>query len=131
MLWRRLKHAMESFQNVERLLGLTRFGCPRTTGDMEVASTITLTERLLGWIKERKSVHPEDARGIWMDNNNEEYQKYQNIFLGIELFIWGIGHFLHVLGKVSCEVHIMCIRPRYNYCLVYGYPLHQPFRDSA
>ncbi|MBM56269.1 MAG: hypothetical protein CMB32_06910 [Euryarchaeota archaeon] len=71
------------------------------TGDMEVASTITLTERLLGWIKERKSVHPEDARGIWMDNNNEEYQKYQNIFLGIELFIWGIGLLTLLAGAVG------------------------------
>ena len=71
------------------------------TGDMEIAKTITLTDRLLGWMKERKSVHPEDARGVWMENNNEEYQKYQNIFLGIELFIWGIGLLTLLAGAVG------------------------------
>ena len=71
------------------------------TGDMEVEKTVTLTDRLLSWMKERKSVHPEDARGVWMDNNNEEYQKYQNIFLGIELFIWGIGLLTLLAGAVG------------------------------
>lgn len=71
------------------------------TGDMKIAKTITLTDRLLNWFKERKSVHPEDPRGIWMDNNNEEYQKYQNIFMGIELFIWGIGLLTLLAGAVG------------------------------
>ena len=71
------------------------------TGDMKTAKTITLTDRLLTWFKERKSVHPEDPRGIWMDNNNEEYQKYQNIFMGIELFIWGIGLLTLLAGAVG------------------------------
>ena len=71
------------------------------TGDMKIAKTITLTDRLLNWFKERKSVHPEDSRGIWMDNNNEEYQKYQNIFMGIELFIWGIGLLTLLAGAVG------------------------------
>lgn len=71
------------------------------TGDMEVEKTVTLTDRLLSWMKERKNVHPEDARGVWMDNNNEEYQKFQNIFLGIELFIWGIGLLTLLAGAVG------------------------------
>ena len=71
------------------------------TGDMKIAKTITLTDRLLNWFKERKSVHPEDSRGIWMNNNNEEYQKYQNIFMGIELFIWGIGLLTLLAGAVG------------------------------
>ena len=71
------------------------------TGDMAVSKTVSLTDRLLSWMKERKSVHPEDARGVWMDNNNEEYQKFQNIFLGIELFIWGIGLLTLLAGAVG------------------------------
>ncbi len=71
------------------------------TGDMAISKTVTLTDRLLGWMKERKSVHPEDARGVWMENNNEEYQKFQNIFLGIELFIWGIGLLTLLAGAVG------------------------------
>ena len=71
------------------------------TGDMEVVETVSLTDRLMVWLKERKSVHPEDARGIWMENNNEEYQKYQNIFLGIELFIWGLGLLTLLAGAMG------------------------------
>ena len=68
---------------------------------MEVVETVSLTDRLMVWLKERKSVHPEDARGIWMENNNEEYQKYQNIFLGIELFIWGLGLLTLLAGAMG------------------------------
>ena len=71
------------------------------TGDMAISNTISLTDRLLEWMKERKGVHPEDARGVWMENNNEEYQKFQNIFLGIELFIWGIGLLTLLAGAVG------------------------------
>ena len=53
------------------------------TGDMPIAGTRVLTESLLSWFKERKVVHPDDARGVRMENNNEEYERFQNIFLGI------------------------------------------------
>ena len=36
-----------------------------------------------------------------MENNNEEYQKYQNIFLGIELFIWGLGLLTLLAGAMG------------------------------
>jgi putative ABC transport system permease protein len=71
------------------------------TGDMPISQTVSLTDRLLTWVKERKVVHPEDPRGIWMENNNEEYQKFQNIFTGIELFIWGIGLLTLLAGAVG------------------------------
>ena len=71
------------------------------TGDMPIPATMTLTDRLQSWFKDRKSVHPEDQRGIWFDNNNEEYKRYQDIFVGIELFIWGLGFLTLLAGAVG------------------------------
>ena len=71
------------------------------TGELPIAGTRTLTESLLSWFKDRKVVHPDDTRGVWMRNNNEEYERFQNIFLGIELFIWGIGLLTLLAGAVG------------------------------
>ena len=32
------------------------------TGDMEVVETVSLTDRLMVWLKERKSVHPRGCK---------------------------------------------------------------------
>ena len=49
-----------------------------------------------------KAVHPEDPRGVEVDNNNEEYAMYASIFDGIRLFIWGIG--LYDPARRGCGV---------------------------
>jgi len=71
------------------------------TGDMPVAGTILLSDALLSWFKDRKVVHPDDERGVRIENNNEEYERFQNIFLGIELFIWGLGLLTLLAGAVG------------------------------
>ena len=71
------------------------------TGDMPIAGTRLLSDALLSWFKDRKVVHPDDARGVRIENNNEEYERFQNIFLGIELFIWGLGLLTLLAGAVG------------------------------
>jgi len=71
------------------------------TGDMPVAGTRLLSEALLSWFKDRKVVHPDDSRGVRIENNNEEYERFQNIFLGIEFFIWGLGLLTLLAGAVG------------------------------
>lgn len=71
------------------------------TGSMPIPETKKMTAYLLSWFKDRKAVHPDDARGITMNNNNEEYERFQNIFMGIELFIWGIGLLTLLAGAVG------------------------------
>ena len=71
------------------------------TGDMPVSETMWLTDYLQSWFKDRKGVHPEDQRGVWLNNNNEEYQRYQDIFIGIEIFIWGLGLLTLLAGAVG------------------------------
>ncbi len=71
------------------------------TGSMPIPETKKMTAYLLSWFKDRKAVHPDDARGITMNNNNEAYERFQNIFMGIELFIWGIGLLTLLAGAVG------------------------------
>jgi putative ABC transport system permease protein len=71
------------------------------TGEMPIADTRVLSDALLSWFKDRKVVHPDDARGVRIENNNEEYERFQNIFLGIELFIWGLGLLTLLAGAVG------------------------------
>jgi putative ABC transport system permease protein len=71
------------------------------TGSMPIPETTSMTATLLSWFKDRKGVHPDDSRGIIMENNNEEYARFQNIFMGIELFIWGIGLLTLLAGAVG------------------------------
>ena len=47
-----------------------------STGDMETEATIAQSGRMLSWLKDVKAVHPEDSRGVRVDNNNEEYAMY-------------------------------------------------------
>ena len=60
-----------------------------STGDMATEATVAQSGRMLSWLKDVKAVHPEDSRGVRVDNNNEEYAMYASIFGGIRLFIWG------------------------------------------
>jgi len=73
------------------------------TGSMPIPETTSMTATLLSWFKDRKGVHPDDSRGIIMENNNEEYARFQNIFMGIELFIWGIGLLTLLAGAVGVD----------------------------
>ena len=72
-----------------------------STGDMSTEATVSQSSRMLSWLKDVKTVHPEDSRGVQVDNNNEEYAMYAAIFDGIRLFIWGIGLMTLLAGAVG------------------------------
>ena len=72
-----------------------------STGDMTTEATVSQSTRMLSWLKDVKAVHPEDSRGVQVDNNNEEYAMYASIFNGIRLFIWGIGLMTLLAGAVG------------------------------
>ena len=72
-----------------------------STGDMTTEATVAQSGRMLGWLKDVKAVHPDDSRGVRVDNNNEEYAMYASIFEGIRLFIWGIGLMTLLAGAVG------------------------------
>ena len=68
---------------------------------MTTEATVSQSGRMLSWLKDVKAVHPEDSRGVRVDNNNEEYAMYASIFEGIRLFIWGIGLMTLLAGAVG------------------------------
>jgi len=72
-----------------------------STGDMTTEATVAQSGRMLSWLKDVKVVHPDDSRGVRVDNNNEEYAMYASIFEGIRLFIWGIGLMTLLAGAVG------------------------------
>jgi putative ABC transport system permease protein len=72
-----------------------------STGDMTTEATVDQSGRMLSWLKDVKVVHPDDSRGVRVDNNNEEYAMYASIFEGIRLFIWGIGLMTLLAGAVG------------------------------
>ncbi len=72
-----------------------------STGDMTTDATVVQSARMLSWLKDVKAIHPEDARGVRVDNNNEEYAMYASIFEGIRIFIWGIGLMTLLAGAVG------------------------------
>ncbi len=72
-----------------------------STGDMATEATVAQSNRMRTWLKDVKAVHPDDSRGVDVDNNNEEYAMYASIFDGIRLFIWGIGLMTLLAGAVG------------------------------
>jgi putative ABC transport system permease protein len=79
-----------------------------STGEMDLASTTDQTAALAAFLRERKSVHPDDESAVEVRNNNENFAQFQSIFDGIRLFIWGIGIMTLLAGAVGVA-NIMAI----------------------
>lgn len=46
---------------------------------------------LLALLKERHFIAPDDPKGIWSDNVEEEFQEIQGLFFGIKFLVWFVG----------------------------------------
>lgn len=57
---------------------------------------------------ERLKVDPRDARGLYIRNHFEEYNKIQSVFSGIEMFVWLMGIMTIIAGVVGVS-NIMLI----------------------
>ena len=64
-------------------------------------------------LKESKSIHPDDPSGIGGFNREERFQQVQNLFVGIELFLWfvGIGTLLAGIIGVS-NIMLIIVKER-------------------
>ena len=47
--------------------------------------------QLISFLKERHRIHPDDPRGFWCDNLEEQFMEVSNLFTGIKLLIWFVG----------------------------------------
>lgn len=64
-------------------------------------------------LKERHSVHPEDPRGIGGFNAAEEFQKVNNLFIGIESLSWFVGVLTLIAGIIGISnIMLVIIKER-------------------
>ncbi|MFT6360953.1 MAG: putative ABC transport system permease protein, partial [Saprospiraceae bacterium] len=76
----------------------------------EENSAAIFEPQLLALLKERHRVHPDDPRGFWCNNIEEEFMSVANLFTGIKLLIWfvGIGSLLFgILGVGNIMVIVV------------------------
>ena len=78
------------------------------SGEAPLDQTIAMSEEIDGYLRSEHQVHPDDRRGVNVNNLNEEAQTYQNIFLGIEVFIFALG-ILTLLAGIIGVSNIMSI----------------------
>jgi putative ABC transport system permease protein len=79
-----------------------------TTGDASLEESNKIAENVNQFLSQRHLYDPTDQRAVFIRNNNEEYQKIQGVFNGIQLFIWFIGLGTLMAGVVGIS-NIMAI----------------------
>jgi putative ABC transport system permease protein len=50
-----------------------------------------LEDDIISFLKQRQSVHPDDARAFSIANQENQFLQVQNLFLAIKIFIWMVG----------------------------------------
>ncbi|MEH0156312.1 ABC transporter permease [Limibacter armeniacum] len=59
-----------------------------TLGDASVAEAAEVERKLREKLAARHSFDRTDDRAVWIRNNVENFQKFQNLFTGIKAFVW-------------------------------------------
>ncbi len=72
-----------------------------STEEQEIDETELLAEDIDQALRGKYAVHPEDARGLNVRNNNAEWQMFENMFLGIKIFMFILGFFTLLAGVIG------------------------------
>lgn len=76
-------------------------------------SAVTLEKRIKRFLKQRKSVHPDDPSAFGSYNAQEEYEKLQNLFTGIRALVWVVGVGTLLAGIVGVgNIMLISVRER-------------------
>ena len=54
-------------------------------------SATALEPHMMGMLRERHSVHPEDEQGFWVNNMEEQFGEVMGLFNGISFLVWFVG----------------------------------------
>jgi putative ABC transport system permease protein len=72
-----------------------------STGDLSPTDAAAMAQDVDWDLRNHLAVHPDDQRGLSVHDNNEDAAMFQRIFLGIRLFIWGIGGLTLLAGAIG------------------------------
>ena len=67
-----------------------------------------MADEIDGYLRAEHKVAPEDSRGVEVTNMNEEAQRFENIFLGIKIFVFILGMLTLMAGIIGVS-NIMSI----------------------
>ncbi|MBI9053957.1 MAG: ABC transporter permease [Bacteroidales bacterium] len=79
-----------------------------TTGDATMEESMKIENDIRSKYSIRHKFDKSDQRALFINNNVEEYEKFQNLFSGIRLFVWIIGIGTIIAGIVGVS-NIMLI----------------------
>lgn len=68
---------------------------------IEGVSVSELETKILKVLKERHRVHPDDPFAYGVNNNEEDFAEYDNVFKGINFLIWFVGTLTLVAGVIG------------------------------
>jgi putative ABC transport system permease protein len=84
-----------------------------TVGATNVADSKRLAERVIRFMAERKGVSPTDRQAMHIENNVEEFERTNSVFVWIQAFVWivGIGTLLAGVVGVS-NIMLVSVKER-------------------
>jgi len=82
-----------------------------TTGSATLATTEGMAKDVKRRIASRHAFSTEDPRAVFVNNNNEEFQKFTSLMAAIRLFVWIVGVGTILAGVVGVS-NIMMITVR-------------------
>ena len=84
-----------------------------TIGNASVAQSRQLAESLVRFVAARHGVSPDDRRALHVQNNVEEFERVNSVFVWIQVFVWivGIGTLLAGIVGVS-NIMLISVKER-------------------
>ncbi|MEP7049884.1 MAG: ABC transporter permease [Pseudomonadota bacterium] len=84
-----------------------------TIGDATIAQSKALADNLLRLVAARHGVSPADRRALHVQNNVEEFERVNHVFVWIQVFVWivGIGTLLAGMVGVS-NIMLISVKER-------------------
>lgn len=80
-----------------------------TVGDASLKQTKAIEKEVRNQLANLHHFDPTDERAIRINNNVENYRKFQNLFLGIRIFIWIVGIGTIIAGIVGISNIMMIV----------------------
>ncbi|BDD08948.1 ABC transporter permease [Fulvitalea axinellae] len=80
-----------------------------TMGDASLEESKVIEEKVRATLSERHQYSPEDDRAMYINNGVEDYERFSNIFKGIDMLMWFIGFFTILAGIVGVSNIMMIV----------------------